>query len=448
MGLLSLELDKKRQRLARIAQQQAFDCYLRHGRVPTTLEWLVRAAASEEKFLDFGLSVFTKAVDDERPTTHFVWCTAGDERVRESHAALGGRVFAWSEPPAHGFPGSEPNCRCWPEPYYGHPAIPDALLRLQRSTLSSSADSALWRSIETLRRPDGSLVESAIQMRDGTRIHSTFSGTSITNVIVLADGRTVTVEKRDGVRRVYLGNDQSALMEVSWAPNGAQVVQPRVRVAQVVVDREADAPAPQGTFVVPSAGVVVTAGLLALHNMLQAEPTSLGAVATDNPIIAFKVWKDGDDQAARAVLVEALTAQQVSQWCKRLPEVQEWTNAAATALTQERLTMTPREWGTAVHKLIEQTIVGLKKAAPEIYADLSAEISLSRSGGFANYGTSDSTRLDVLEDRRADMEAICVYDVKTGVAGLDARRVKDIAFRVGKKFPGTSFYIIEVRPFQ
>lgn len=62
MSLLSFELNKKRQRLSRIVQQQAFDCYVRHGRVPITLEWLAQAAATEEKFLDCGLSVFTKSL--------------------------------------------------------------------------------------------------------------------------------------------------------------------------------------------------------------------------------------------------------------------------------------------------------------------------------------------------------------------------------------------------
>lgn len=447
MGLLSTELDEKRLRLARVAKRQAFDCYLRHGQVPAALERLAEAVASQAKFLDFGLSLFTKALGDDRPSTHYIWRSAGDERVRDAHAALSGQVFAWSAPPLHGHPGSEPNCRCWPEPYYGHPAVPDALLRLERAVRSGSTGGAVWNRIETLTRPDGSLAESTIQMRDGTRVHSTFSGASVTNAVTLSNGWMVRFEKRDGVRRVYLGNDQTPLMEVTWTANGPQVALPRVRVAQVSLDTETEPPAP-GPLILPSAGIVVAAGLLSLHNMLQAEPASLGATAAASPVIAFKVWKDGDDQAAGAVLVEALTAEQVSRWCKRLPEIQEWTNAAVTALAADRSTMNAREWGTAVHKFIEQTIVALKIAAPEIYADLSAELSLNRLGDLTRYGAFDSTRLDVLEDRRADMGAICVYDVKTGIAGLDAGRVKDIASRIGRKFPGTSFYIIEVRPFQ
>lgn len=43
----------------------------------------------------------------------YVWTTAGDERVRDSHAAKEGKVFSWDKPPADtGHPGEDINCRC------------------------------------------------------------------------------------------------------------------------------------------------------------------------------------------------------------------------------------------------------------------------------------------------------------------------------------------------
>jgi SPP1 gp7 family putative phage head morphogenesis protein len=53
--------------------------------------------------------------------THYVWRTAEDSDVRETHAELDGKVFAFSDPPdipgegQHG-PGEFPNCRCYAEP--------------------------------------------------------------------------------------------------------------------------------------------------------------------------------------------------------------------------------------------------------------------------------------------------------------------------------------------
>ncbi len=70
--------------------------YLRRG---TPIEWSLKAAAQEH------------------PTTHYIWRTRGDNRVRASHAANNGKVFAWDNPPATKHPGEDYNCRCTAEPY-------------------------------------------------------------------------------------------------------------------------------------------------------------------------------------------------------------------------------------------------------------------------------------------------------------------------------------------
>lgn len=58
-------------------------------------------------------------------STHFIWRTVGDSRVRETHRELNGQSFRWDEPPEcdpghHALPGGIWNCRCWAEP-----VIPD-----------------------------------------------------------------------------------------------------------------------------------------------------------------------------------------------------------------------------------------------------------------------------------------------------------------------------------
>jgi SPP1 gp7 family putative phage head morphogenesis protein len=40
------------------------------------------------------------------------WQTSGDERVRDTHKALNGKIFSWDNPPSVGHPGDEINCRC------------------------------------------------------------------------------------------------------------------------------------------------------------------------------------------------------------------------------------------------------------------------------------------------------------------------------------------------
>ena len=52
-----------------------------------------------------------------RPTTHYIWRTRGDGKVRPSHAANDGKIFAWDDPPPTGHPGEDYGCRCTAEPF-------------------------------------------------------------------------------------------------------------------------------------------------------------------------------------------------------------------------------------------------------------------------------------------------------------------------------------------
>lgn len=58
--------------------------------------------------------------------THYVWTTSLDERVREEHAELDGKVIAWDDPPVvdrrtgrREHPGGDYQCRCSAVPYTG-----------------------------------------------------------------------------------------------------------------------------------------------------------------------------------------------------------------------------------------------------------------------------------------------------------------------------------------
>jgi hypothetical protein len=45
----------------------------------------------------------------------YIWRTAGDSKVRSSHARRNGRTFSWDNPPEGGHPGEAYNCRCTAE---------------------------------------------------------------------------------------------------------------------------------------------------------------------------------------------------------------------------------------------------------------------------------------------------------------------------------------------
>jgi len=51
------------------------------------------------------------------PTSHYIWHTRGDDKVRSSHATNDGKIFSWDNPPATGHPGVDYGCRCRAEAY-------------------------------------------------------------------------------------------------------------------------------------------------------------------------------------------------------------------------------------------------------------------------------------------------------------------------------------------
>ena len=66
-------------------------------------------------------AAITQARAEYAGVTHYVWRTAGDGDVRESHREMDGTVHRFDDPPTlsdgmTGNPGEFPNCRCFAEP--------------------------------------------------------------------------------------------------------------------------------------------------------------------------------------------------------------------------------------------------------------------------------------------------------------------------------------------
>jgi hypothetical protein len=443
-------LEEKRAKLLALAQRRAFESYMRYGHVPELHKQAAAFAIGAEKALGSGVDVSLADFPRLKATAYYTWRSAGDGRVRSSHAAHAGQVFSWANPPTGGHPGTAPNCRCWPEPYYGDPDIADALLQLVHERRVDNSGREHWASIETLTRPDGSLAESAIIGSDGTKFRSSFSGSSVRHAITLLGGGKVRFATTGGVQTTYVGDEVAPLLQSAWTAKGPSVLRARRELAFLLRNRTDplsgvlpyNEPGPGGGT--SPVGASVGAALVALYNMLQAAGANLGS--PDVPVVALKAWTNGKEIDAAPVLVTALTEEQLRLSCKRLPDVQSWTDQAAMELTPQRSTMDATRWGTAVHKRLKDIITALQNSFPASNNDIFAELSLDEANGDAYYGKLGSTRLDVLEDRREDMGAICVYDVNTGSAGLTTTRIKQIAQVVVKKFGAVFFYVLEVRP--
>jgi SPP1 gp7 family putative phage head morphogenesis protein len=66
-------------------------------------------------------AAITQARSEYVGATQYIWRTAGDGDVRESHREMNGKVFQFMSPPTlsdgmNGNPGEFPNCRCYAEP--------------------------------------------------------------------------------------------------------------------------------------------------------------------------------------------------------------------------------------------------------------------------------------------------------------------------------------------
>jgi hypothetical protein len=278
------------QQLIGLARRRAFDTYLRFGRRPE-----VPSDLAERKAVEPVPVVPAKA------TRFYVWRSAGDDRVRDSHARRHGQVFAWAEPPAGGHPGSAPNCRCWAEPYYGDPAVPDALQPLSHDQQVDATGLAAWASIETLTRPDGSLAHSLVIDRDGAQIHSQFAGTLISRLVTLATGQTVRVDTSAGVQSVYVGDDPRPLFRSAWTARGPKVLRARQHVAhlgdqETLIDPDFGVTDPLVVMITPGTGGGLAAVMLALLRIYAAQqtaPASQGLGKGDEPVLAVRAWTVG-----------------------------------------------------------------------------------------------------------------------------------------------------------
>jgi len=118
------------------AQELAREAFYNGGRASEIAEELERTHQVSESDAERiartevarANSVITQTRAQAAGSRQYIWRNSGDAAVREAHLKYHGRkldgmVFSWDEPPTlddgtTGHPGTFPNCRCYPEPFF------------------------------------------------------------------------------------------------------------------------------------------------------------------------------------------------------------------------------------------------------------------------------------------------------------------------------------------
>ncbi|WP_019903910.1 hypothetical protein [Methylobacterium sp. 77] len=126
--------------------------------------------------------------------------------------------------------------------------------------------------------------------------------------------------------------------------------------------------------------------------------------------------------------------------CPRYGVVQEMLDTTTALVRSSGLYSSPQAIGNKVHFLMSEEVKTFND--PNFVAEISyRKISYLPT----RYGERNSIRLDILEKPPTD--TVCIYDHKTGDAGLDPARAVDFAALARKNFPTAKrFIVVEMRP--
>ncbi|MBK8455971.1 MAG: hypothetical protein IPL47_01700 [Phyllobacteriaceae bacterium] len=222
--------------------------------------------------------------------------------------------------------------------------------------------------------------------------------------IVDGDGNAVTVENAGERQRIADGRDRT-LVATRWTRKGP--------VTDAAVLPAASA---EGQF-----GLRGRAGaLLRLLSWLYtaAEPAQIAVAA-----IKAREFQPGKNEVVEVDYVGLRSEIEVNLACPRRREVQEYADEAANSVDRAKYP-TAQAYGTAVHLRVKDEIK--RRADRSLIAERS--FFKERTEGEVNddpfYSQLGTVRIDVYEN--AGDGTICIYDLKTGRAGLDWLRALEL----------------------
>ncbi|QEL24708.1 hypothetical protein FQV39_20550 [Bosea sp. F3-2] len=291
-----------------------------------------------------------------------------------------------------------------------------------------------WSSLSEGWSDDGTIFERIVGSSDGSTIQSEYAasraaGFDERQTVTLPGGDRVSFETTDNVQTIRFGGPDGDLVgRTIWTPSGP----------------EPDATV-QPAFHKRSTRSTITTGGAVLFNWQSPLNGSDGQQA----VMGFnsRDYRPGDSTSGRLDLSYSgrLSNEEVELACRRWPEVRELVDRAANAAGSPDLYPSRTVYGTDVHSRFRDYVRDLN----DPYFKAERSFLKERIEGVdpedVPYGYPRSIRVDAYEYRQDG--TLCVYDLKTGRAGLSDRRADILANAARLGFnPIRRIVVLEVRP--
>lgn len=186
---------------------------------------------------------------------------------------------------------------------------------------------------------------------------------------------------------------------------------------------------------IPNPIEFIDAARLGLYNELSARNG-----ANQQTIVEFRAAQYRRD-TIDITRVAVLSRDELGNRCPLLGDVQSLTNEATVETRGSGISMSPQQFGTAVHTLLKQKIIEFD------HPNLKGEVSFLK-GKEEGYGVKDTVRIDVLE--KVNHNTVCIHDIKTGRSPLTFPRMLEMVVNSQRMYKGQirNFIVTEVRPTQ
>lgn len=309
----------------------------------------------------------------------------------------------------------------------GDPLPPDG------SSLDADTD---WSSLGEGWSEDGSIFEQAVTDGEGTTIQSEYAASRAADfderqTVVDPHGNKTSFETTGNIQSIYDGGpDGDLVARTIWTASGPEpdaTVQP------------AFAPLVAAPTIIT--GGVILFGWMSPLNGIDGQQAVMGFNARDYHL--------GDSTAGKFDLTYSgrITEEQAELACMRLPDVRELADRAANAAGSPDLYPSRTVYGTDVHTRFARYINDLNDFRFRAERSFLKERIEGVNSQEVPYGYPRSIRVDAYEYREDG--TLCVYDLKTGKAGLPDRRADILASAIKLGFnPVRRIIVMEVRPRQ